>query len=209
ADVLIKDFHVIKHTTVGSTVVAECDQRALREKQEISVRHVVLHHGTKNFYRNTAAWARKWWHNSPNYLVTVEFRSAETYTTKLAIINASVSHEGSYKCEVSSYNHRRLLSGEFLRLYVHDTRDKNPCKNNWVYYRPTRTCIRAMLDSMDWADARNFCRYHHDADLIKVTTTEMDNFVSSISGVDYPFWIGLKRESGSQNYYWLDDRSQT
>ena len=69
----------------------------------------------------------------------------------------------------------------FSLIHALEKKEKNICSENWAHFRSTNSCIRAIPETMDWHQARNFCKYHHNGDLAIVESRELDDFISSES----------------------------
>lgn len=201
----------IRHTLVGNDVLAHCNKKTVKiEKEAAPVQWKVYHESKKTetiFYGDHKQENKNLMHNR-NHLFSYENRTG-TFDILLLIKNVSVEDEGQYSCEVKNQNDPSVVTGIMMYLFVHDPPETNPCKDNWLYFRPKKTCIRAHLNSMSWDEGRKFCKYHHNADLIKLIDKTMDDFVSSISDLDTAYWIGLYTPGKIDSYRWLDDLDPT
>lgn len=202
------DLSIIRHTTVGNDIISHCNEKTVQLKRQANLNTWRVYHKLQKverlYYSFTKQALQK--HIANRYHLVSYESGAGTFDLFFMIKNASVKDEGLYYCEVQNANDQSYITASMLYLYVHETEKNNPCKDNWLYYRTKKTCVRAILDQMSWDEGRKYCKYHHNADLVKITDKTMDEFVTSVSDRDTPYWIGLKTEAGIAGYHWLDSK---
>ena len=77
------------------------------------------------------------------------------------------------------------------------------CETGWNKY--LSSCYKYFHEIRKWQDAKDICSSEFGADLAKITSQDVHNFVYSL-GADQTFdiWIGLRQKTGSRDFVWTD-----
>lgn len=77
------------------------------------------------------------------------------------------------------------------------------CETGWNKY--LSSCYKYFNENHRWQDAKDRCSGEFGADLAKITSQDVHNFVYSL-GTHQPFdiWIGLRQNAGSSDFVWTD-----
>ncbi|XP_068692854.1 uncharacterized protein [Montipora foliosa] len=77
------------------------------------------------------------------------------------------------------------------------------CETGWNKY--LSSCYKYFNENHRWQDAKDRCSGEFGADLAKITSQDVHNFVYNL-GTHQPFdiWIGLRQNAGSSDFVWTD-----
>ncbi|RUS72139.1 hypothetical protein EGW08_020098 [Elysia chlorotica] len=192
----------IRHATVGDTVILHCNEK-IAKKENIDVERIEIVRKKSQGEETGISYQREVVaQRSHFYYFPVSVTVKPKLDITLVLTNVTPSESGLYLCKIWPKKEYTPLIANIMELFVHG---ESPCHDNWIWIEESKSCMRAMLDSMNWQEAREFCQYHHNADLIKIKSNAVDQLVSSITGLDYHFWIGMRREKGAQHFRWYNE----
>ncbi|XP_068739453.1 snaclec coagulation factor IX/factor X-binding protein subunit B-like [Montipora capricornis] len=77
------------------------------------------------------------------------------------------------------------------------------CETGWNKY--LSSCYKYFNENHRWQDAKDHCSSEFGADLAKITSQDVHNFVYNLgTHQSLDIWIGLRQNAGSSDFVWTD-----